>query len=303
MAQASPPRYSADGRWWWDGARWNPVAELQPVRQPPIWLAAGAALIVYLVAAGAVVGLLGIVGAFRAGVAGQNAPGPRNLQVCSLSSVDQNSGICRANQARTPFQTDVVFCSADLVGTAGQTVTGALAYRGQTIRSDSAQLKTGPTSVSFAFAIAPNKLLPGGAWSCRFSLAGQTQSVSFTMRGPTSNFLYQAACDATQVVSPSGIAMCGQDQGVITQSNAIACTALLVGDQGKDAQLDVVYSGGQVAAFTKTYPLTPNNELFPASKQVPASELGNSGSIPAGSYACRWSVDGQQVGEKDFQVK
>ena len=42
MSQAAPPQYSADGRWYWDGERWIPVAAPARRRSP----AATAAIVI-----------------------------------------------------------------------------------------------------------------------------------------------------------------------------------------------------------------------------------------------------------------
>jgi S1-C subfamily serine protease len=49
----APPQYSPDGRWWWDGQHWVPVAPVAPPRgrrgRGPLWIALAALLVVAIV--------------------------------------------------------------------------------------------------------------------------------------------------------------------------------------------------------------------------------------------------------------
>jgi hypothetical protein len=57
--QAAPPQYSPDGRWWWNGQEWVPVAAQKQGRSTvKIVLAVVAGLVALLVVAALVLGTL-----------------------------------------------------------------------------------------------------------------------------------------------------------------------------------------------------------------------------------------------------
>jgi hypothetical protein len=304
MPDGTPPGYSRDGTWWWDGERWVAVSSSQPLRRPPAWLAMAGSLLVLLVAGSLLTGMIALSGPWQEGwnqAVHDAQPGVHNLQACAMASFDQQSRTCKHNQASSAFQTDRMVCIARVIGNVGQQVTSTVTFQGHEVLRSSKALTSSSSSDVLGISIAPGKALPGGDWSCRFSLNGRSQSINFQLNGPTGSLLYSSACDLREIVSANHL-ICKQDRDTITGARAIACTAVVSGAENRVVEVDLVYGGGQVQPFTRSDNGTVSNQLVPVGLALQASDIGTSGALPAGHYTCRWLIDGRQVGQKDFLV-
>lgn len=304
MPEGTPPGYSKDGRWWWDGGRWVAVSTFQPLQRPPAWLAVAGSLLVLLVAGSLVAGMIALSGPWQAAwsqAVHDAQPGVHNLQACAVASFDQQSRTCKRNQTSSVFQTDRMVCIARVIGNVGQQVTSTVTFQGHEVLRSSKALTSTNSSHVLGISIAPGKSLPGGDWSCTFSLNGRSESIGFQLNGPTGSLLYSSACDLREIVSPDHL-ICKQDRVTISGARAVACTAVMSGAENREVEVDLIYAGGQVQPFTRSDNGTVRNQLVPASLAVQASDIGTASAMPAGRYTCRWLIDGRQVGQKDFQI-
>lgn len=304
MPEAMPSGYSRDGRWWWDGRRWLPVSTLKPSRRPSIWLAVTGSLLVLLLTGSLLTGLVAVGGGwqdFWNQATSDAQPGVHHVEACAAASFDQQSHTCKQGQASGTFQTDEMVCLANVVGNSGQQVSSSVSYQGHEVLRSSKPLSGSYAADVVGFSIAPGKALPGGKWSCTFSLNGRSQSVNFRLVGPTGNLLYGSACDMKDIVSASH-PICKQSRDTIATAQAVACTAVVSGAVNSEVEIDLAYGGGPLPPFTRSTSGTVGNQLVPAVLAMQASEVGAITQMPAGHYTCRWLIDGHQVGQKDFQI-
>jgi hypothetical protein len=312
----TPPHYSEDGRHWWDGGRWLPVAAFHPQGRPRAPLAIGVSLAVVLVTTLLTAGLVAASAPFQEGwrqavkQAQQqvgSSSGFSNLQVCTAADFNQSTGTCRANAAGGgALQTNQFVCTATLAASGqAQQPSFNLSYAGHDLGSatpNGKQNQDGSFAVFAGYSLSSIHELPGGRWTCKFTFAGSSKSLSFRTSGPGGPLLYQSACISTGI--DSSTALCGQDQSTLTSPSSISCTAVVVGAEQKQVKLDFVYQGGgPVQGFSRTANPQPDREFYAASITLQPQDVAlSTTTMPPGKYTCLWSIDGRQVGEKDFQV-
>lgn len=307
MPEGPPTRYSEDGRWWWNGQEWLPVSitSTRPRRRSHVWLAISGALLVLLVAATLLYELIVAAGGWRAEllpVKPNTQSNLRNLRVCTAANFDLQNSVCKRNQASSELQTDRLLCSADVIGNIGQQLTVRVLYQSHQILHFDKIIHGSKLSGFSAITLAPGKPLPGGDWSCEFSVSGQSAMIHARLNGPSGSLLYASACEANEVVSVSGLQSCSQDRDIITRPNALACTAIVRGAENRDVEVDLAYSGGERQAFTRAAKGIANLYIFPAGLTLQAADVGSLALMPVGHYTCRWLVAGQEIGMKEFQV-
>lgn len=319
MSWATPPRYSEDGRHWWDGGRWLPVSHPPRVKRPSPLLVVPLCVVVIAVCVAVMLGLA-VVSAGAQGTAGTGAPPTSqpsgsgsatlsDVRACAWDDFDTGAGHCRRNRAGTSFQAAQIACSAAVATTGGEpAVRFSLMYDGKEVAETNAQLQSNDSkgySAYAGFGLGGDVKLPGGQWGCQFQVSQQRKSASFRLDGPTGQLLYSSACSGDDVASANGLILCTRDETQISSPSSVACTAVVANAQGKQVRLDVSYQasgGGQPAS--RSFNGTADSALFGASGQVRPQDLGISGStMSAGSYTCTWSVDGAQVGQKKFTVQ
>lgn len=231
-----------------------------------------------------------------------------DVRACSVDDFDSNNDRCGTNRAGKTFQTNQVACSATVQAPSGTPppVAFTLLYGGKPVMAGSAQLRRhGSVYAAYSGFSLGDVTLPGGRWGCRFSVPKQQQDIGFQINGPNGPLLYNYACSASDVSSPSGIVLCRTDQNVVKAPQSIACTAVVTGALHRQVKLDVAFDGaGSTPAATRSSYGTADSELFGASVRLGPSDFGApSVTMPPGAYTCTWSLDGQQIGQKQFQVQ
>jgi hypothetical protein len=317
MSQASPPRYSEDGKHWWDGGRWLPVGQPQPVRRPATGVVVLVSLVLIALSAAVMVGMAYLTlplaaGEVPDGQGGRGAAQPggeavlRDVRACSVDDFDSNNDRCSTNRAGKTFQTSQIACSAT-IATPDQAprVTFTLLYKGNPVQNSDAQVKRhGGTYAAFSGFSIGDMSLPGGQWACRFTIPKQQHDAEFRIDGPTGPLLYASACDTGQVTSPNGVLLCRSDNTVIKGPDSIACTAIVAGALKHQVKLDITFTPAGGQPVTRSFYGTANSELFGASGRIdPSSVNATTSTMPVGSYTCTWSLDGQQIGQRSFQVQ
>ncbi|MGH7883155.1 MAG: hypothetical protein ACREN8_09670 [Candidatus Dormibacteraceae bacterium] len=302
-----PPeiKYSEDGKQWWDGHRWLPVGRLKLIRRPRLLLTMIISVIVLGVALFLISAVIGISQpAFEAEKKSLvEASGPQNLQVCSSTDFNQTSGVCGTNRRGQTFQATHLVCSTELTA-ASPTVSSALLYQGQEVASGPLQPNSGNSGRAFSFGYnLGERPLPGGDWSCRFGLGSVTQEIKFQLQGPTGTLLYPAACSNLQEEPTSGAPLCRQSMEQINSPSELVCSDVIFGSKGKEVAIELSYTGGSAPHFARTSAGVATTPLFPNVGAFAPADVGQpTPTMPPGSYSCRWTIDGQSAGSKDFSV-
>lgn len=228
-----------------------------------------------------------------------------DVRACAGSDFDSNNGRCGRNRANTSFQAKQIACSANVTSAESPAVRLTLLYNGKMVtRTDAQTQRHGTSFAAYAGFSLGDVNLPGGRWTCQFDIGQHEKSAPFQLNGPTGQLLYTSACDINNLTSPSGVLLCTQDQAQISNSSGVACTAVVAGALDRQVKLDMVFDGASGQPVTRSFYGTADTQLFGAAGRVGPTDVNASGStMPAGSYTCTWSVDGQQVGQKKFQVQ
>jgi hypothetical protein len=248
---------------------------------------ATSALVACLAAAAAALGI--------PGPAVAAAPGLSDLRVCGAAAFDADDAACGRDQSGRPLRAGRFFCSAQVEPGRPTRFTGRFTYEGKPFPARSKVLPRG-SGHAYVDVTTGGRLLPGGRWGCELRLGGERRATSFRSAGPTATLLDARACPSgrTQVVGP--VRVCRRDERgrALRAAGGVTCSATLVRVQGQLAQLDVLYDGrpsGLSVARRVPLPVT----AFGA-------QITKAGGLPAGNYACVFSVAGKRLAAVGFRV-
>lgn len=232
-----------------------------------------------------------------------------SVRICGDAAFDASEKQCRRDERDHPITDGKVHCTSIVkAGGPGQIrvrwlYEGSLAYSVETESTGTRE----PLDANLTFGPHP---LPGGTWRCEISGIGNA-SVDFRGAGPTGPLMYTSACDSAHVAALNAIHPCNADEGDQPFHNlaSVTCSALFTGVAGRKLGLEIVFDGKFQAAASQSTGFT-TRQSAEATGSVLSATLPLSGRdmtlrdepLPPGPYACRWLVDGVEVGRRPFTV-
>jgi hypothetical protein len=222
-----------------------------------------------------------------------------DARICSGADRDY-AGRCLLDQrARLPLYPEVR-CSVHLDTPRPTRFTAQLFFNGKLERTDSLVLsgrRSRAIAVAFGSLGGDDYGVPGGRYTCRFTLGAARVSVTGVSRGPTTSVRAPAACELNGQWSP----ICGLPQTwLFTSPHTLSCSVVVVGQIGRLAATDLQRDDG--GSWTTLYHAEDRLE-------VPIAEVWAYTSAPpgqffaTGNYRCNFSLDGQPVAAKTFSVR
>lgn len=223
---------------------------------------------------------------------GGSATGLDDVRVCGTSGFDRGDGACREDQ-RSGIRSGTIYCSARTSDHAGDAFTGRLSYRGVAFPLQKGRISRDGNIYTFlTIGGAP---FPGGPWRCDVTAGSERSSVSFATTGPSGPVTGLAACLTKNTVLAGPVRACRSDAATtLPATDALTCSAVYSLAKGKQARADVLFRGKPTGlTLTRTVPLAVS---------VFGVQVSKPGGLPAGSYACVFSLDGKKTATKTFRV-
>lgn len=232
------------------------------------------------------------LGAVALGGFGGSASGLDEVRVCGASGFDSGKAACKTHQ-RSGIRSGTVYCSAHVSGHSGDTFTGRLTYRGNAFPVQKGNL-THDDGNAYTYLTIGGGSFPGGSWRCDVSAGSEKASASFTTSGPTGPVTSLAACLTKNTVLAGPVRACKSDRASLPATGAVTCSAVYSLAKGRRARADVLYNG-------KSTGLTLTRKV-PLAISVFGVQVTKQGGMPAGKYACVFSLDGKKVATKTFRI-
>ncbi|MBM3677332.1 MAG: hypothetical protein FJW96_05535 [Actinobacteria bacterium] len=224
---------------------------------------------------------------------GGASAGITQVQVCGAGAFALGDARC-ATDERAAVRGDTLNCAARVTGLAGSTYTGSFSYRGRSFPTQTGVVP-GDGWVYTRLAIRGGDF-PAGKWTCRIAAGGSRIVVPFETQGATGPVTSVSACPTSATVVHSGVRACRADRSTrpFPPTSRITCSSVYALARGKAASARLLYDGKATGlALERTLPL-------------PVSTFGmqvtRKGGLPAGSYACEFSLDGKQVATHRFSI-
>ena len=235
--------------------------------------------------------------------AGTTLPAPgvfRNLRVCASTDFSRAQHRCTTDQRETPIVSNRISCSVDIVVRRTSVVRGQILYRGGVAHTIGPTLLRPGTYPAWIYEnVKIDQPLPGGSWRCEFTLGSARTDVAFTSGGPEGDVVNVAVCGRQTTVrhETSGLILCRKDDStaVLPASEPVRCSATFAGVPGKVALLEIVRRGVRRTSVD----FVVGSTIWLGTVQLRPSE---GATLQPGSFACRFSLDGEIVAEKPFAV-
>lgn len=223
---------------------------------------------------------------------GGGAAGLDQVRVCGTSGFDRGDGACQAAQ-RSGIRSSTIYCSARTSDHASDTFTGRLSYRGVPFPVQKGRIARDGNI--YTYLTIGGGSFPGGPWRCDVSAGSEKASVSFTTNGPRGPVTSLAACLTKNTVLAGPVRACRDDAAAtLPATDGITCSAVYNLAKGKQARAEVLFDGESTGlTLTRKVPLAVS---------VFGVQVSKPGGLPAGRYACVFSLDGKKAGTKTFRV-
>jgi hypothetical protein len=226
--------------------------------------------------------------------AGSQAPDMSQMRVCGADSFSLDGARCLRDERATGVRGGTLHCSARVQGLAGSSFKGTFSYRG---RSFPGQIGTIPgdghvyTSLSI-----PVGEFPGGTWRCEIRSGTSKAAATFTSTGPRGPLTSPAVCLTKNTVPTTTARACRADRSAkpLRPTSRITCSAVYSLARGKTASAELRY-GGKPTGLELAYRL-------PLPVSVFSINISQKGSLPAGQYACVFSLEGKALVTKRFAI-
>lgn len=236
--------------------------------------------------------ILGTVGVLLVAGFGGSAGGLDEVRVCGAADFDRGKAACKRD-VRSGIRSGTVYCSGHTAGHEGDTFTGRLSYRGASFPVRRGRI-THDDGNAYTFLTIGGGSFPGGSWRCDLTAGGEKASATFTTSGPTGPVTSLAACLTANTVLAGPVRACKRDAPSLPATDAVTCSAVYGLAKGRLARADVLFDG-------KPTGLTLTRKV-PLAISVFGVQVSKPGGMPAGRYACVFSLDGAKVATKTFRI-
>ena len=222
----------------------------------------------------------------------------RDLRACSKGAYDPSAYRCMRDERSRPVVSPAALCTITVYAYSAVTVRATMRFAGGAQYSATRKVKK-RTRFQFAFGIELPQNLPAGSYTCQFSAGKKRASATLRSGGPGGPVAYASVC--ATVLLRGDQTGCTTDQAATPLPGAmsLSCSAWIVGQQGKRVTGELLYNDNGVWTRLEGGELTLPRPIVPVWLTMP-SLLG--APYLSGQYACRFSVDGQLIGEKLFTV-
>lgn len=239
-----------------------------------------------------------LVGMTVAGFGTSPSPGQGDrlqaVRVCGAGALDRSASECKLDQSGSALISSAFHCSARARGESGERFSGRLLYRGQPFQAFGTGVGDRRKGV-YVYITAGPYPLPGGAWSCELRVGSEQVRKSFRSAGPIAPILYVRACLASRTTAAGPTRVCTRDESSTTfrSTDSITCSAVFAGAKGKLAGIEFLHEGKTAydGEFELPLPIT-----------AAGPQLDPDPKLASGKWACRWSLAGRVLAEKQFRV-
>lgn len=236
--------------------------------------------------------VVGVIGVLLLAGFGAGASDLDEVRVCGAADFDSDSAACKRD-TRSGIRSGTIYCSAHTSGHDGDVFSGRLSYRGVPFPLQKGRL-THDEGNAYTFLTIGGGPFPGGAWRCDLKAGGETATATFTTKGPTGPVTSLAACLTRNTVLAGQVRACKRDAPALPATSAVTCSAIYSLAKGKKARVEVLYAG-------KPTGLTLTRKV-PLAVSVFGVQVSKAGGMPAGRYACVFSLDGAKIATKSFRI-
>jgi hypothetical protein len=254
----------------------------------------------------AVTALIGAAAAAAFGLpgaaAGASSPPARFVVVraCAYEAFSRSEGRCTRDQRTARLLSTRVSCSADFVVSRPARLLARMSYDGETVYEyRTGLLATGSQRWWIADDLRATPV-PGGTWTCEFSVESVRDQVSFESGGPVGRIVGAAACTGANTVAFGGsLRICrGDESGLPHRAiDEIVCSGVFTKSTSDMVEVHLLRDSRAVATASPTTIGGPI-WLVVGAFEAPTPR----GRFPVGDYACRFTVDGETVAEVPYQV-
>src|SRR5437763_756061 len=126
----------------------------------------------------------------------------RNLRVCSYGAFSRAQDRCTKDERGVVLVSNRISCSVDIIVRKTAVLRSQMTYLGQTISFGPATFYPSRSAQRWWIDLNLRAALPlpGGSWSCRFSMGSARVGASFETDGPTGDIVDTAACRGADTV-------------------------------------------------------------------------------------------------------
>jgi hypothetical protein len=226
--------------------------------------------------------------------AGSQTPDLSQMRVCGAGSFSLDGARCLRDDRTTGVRGSTLHCSARVQGLAGSSFKGTFSYRGRSFPGRIGFIE-GDGFVYTSLSI-PAGELPGGKWRCEIRSGASKATATFTSTGPRGPLTSPAVCLTKNTVPTTTARACRADRSAkpLRPTSKITCSAVYSLARGKMARAELRY-GGEPTGLELAYRL-------PLPVSVFSMNISRKGSLPAGEYACVFSLEGKALVTKRFAI-
>jgi hypothetical protein len=236
--------------------------------------------------------VLGVLGVLLVAGFGGRAHDLDEVRICGAADFDRDSAACKRDR-RAGISSGTIYCSAHTSGHEGDTFTGRLSYRGAAFPLQKGRIGH-DNGNAYTFLTIGGGAFPGGAWRCDLAAGDETASVTFTTRGPSGPVTSLAACLTKNTVLAGPVRSCKRDTPTLPATAEVTCSAVYGLAKGRRASVEVLYAGKPTGLRLA--------RKVPLAVSVFGVQVSKPGGMPAGRYACVFSLDGKKVATKTFRI-
>ena len=238
--------------------------------------------------------LAGTTAGFGASTSARQGDRLQVVRICGVGALDRSAGQCRRDQSGSALLSSAFHCSARARAEPGERFSGRLLYRGQAFPAFGTSVGDTRRGVYVYITTGPYPM-PGGNWSCELRVGSEQVRKSFRSGGPTGPLLHVRVCRASATAAAGPTRVCARDESATTfrSSDSITCSAVFVGGKGKLAGIAFLREGKPVydGDFELPLPIT-----------AAGPRLDPDPELASGDWACRWSLAGRVLAEKQFRI-